>query len=468
MDKKYRRSLLKPRFLTVFLAVVVLFNFFSTKILPKEVFLAYAADINIQELVDLANSERQARGVQLLSVDSRLVEAAKAKGEDMLAKDYWSHYGPNGESPWDFILSSGYEYMYAGENLAKDFSSTAPIHSAWMASQSHRSNILNVNFKNVGIAAVTGEFQGEETTIVVQMFGAGEVDYNESSVNDSDSLPVTGSEGSLESPVIIYPHDGDIFDNGAFDIRGNSNEGTKIEIFDNHNISGEVAPFDSAFVYTNAAGYSDGLHIIYAKAINEAFESSGISNIINVNVDTIDPNIVRESAKFEYVEVGYDFRNFVFSIEIEDNPIYVSGEYKGEDVDCNYINERWQCVVNEKMEVFEELKIYAKDAAGNETMELFKTEELNSLAEFHLGDMNLGSEIHTWFIENFISRIFTRSLRGKVNFLFAVIIVIILGAQYLVLAKTGLTKEYSFSLLHLPVFAILLFVGLLGSGGEIL
>jgi Cysteine-rich secretory protein family len=89
----------------------------------------------------------------------------------MFNDQYWAHSSPNGTEPWDFIVSSGYVYKVAGENLARDFSNTAEMIEAWMASPTHRANIMNDNYTEIGIAVVDGTLEGFETTLVVQMFG---------------------------------------------------------------------------------------------------------------------------------------------------------------------------------------------------------------------------------------------------------------------------------------------------------
>jgi hypothetical protein len=89
----------------------------------------------------------------------------------MFQGQYWSHTAPDGEEPWDFIHEAGYSYKTAGENLARDFSSTGEMFDAWMASPTHRENILNGQFQEIGIAVVSGTLSGFQTTLVVQMFG---------------------------------------------------------------------------------------------------------------------------------------------------------------------------------------------------------------------------------------------------------------------------------------------------------
>jgi len=83
--------------------------------------LGYAANIPVESVLSLTNEKRKAAGLPELKLDPVLSQAAKNKGEDMLAKDYWAHISPDGVEPWKFFLDAGYQYRYAGENLARDF-----------------------------------------------------------------------------------------------------------------------------------------------------------------------------------------------------------------------------------------------------------------------------------------------------------------------------------------------------------
>ncbi len=143
---------------------------FTPKVFPKV--LGYAANIAPSEVIRLTNEKRTAAGLSPLSENGSLSQAALAKGNDMLAKSYWAHFAPDGTSPWKFFNDFGYKYRYAGENLARDFSNPEGAVSAWMNSPTHRDNILNGNYKEIGIGVVEGNLGGVETTIIVQFFGA--------------------------------------------------------------------------------------------------------------------------------------------------------------------------------------------------------------------------------------------------------------------------------------------------------
>ncbi len=122
-------------------------------------------------LVDLTNAERSAHSLSLLRIDPLLTQAAQAKADDMAAKGYFSHVSLDGITPWHWISQAGYDFETAGENLAIDFFDSADVEAAWMASPTHRANIMNAGFTEIGIATAEGVYDGHPTTFVVQMFG---------------------------------------------------------------------------------------------------------------------------------------------------------------------------------------------------------------------------------------------------------------------------------------------------------
>ncbi|OGK41644.1 hypothetical protein A2954_07225 [Candidatus Roizmanbacteria bacterium RIFCSPLOWO2_01_FULL_37_12] len=168
----YRAKAIHIDFLTYYLIFAV-FLTFSFKILHAKTgdVLGFATDITTDKLYQLTNNIRQQNQLPTLSYNDQLAAAAQKKAQDMIAKNYWSHYGPDGATPWDFILYSGYQYEFAGENLAKNFLFSQGVIDAWMASPSHKENILRKEYSEVGLAMTNGVLNGEETTIVVQMFG---------------------------------------------------------------------------------------------------------------------------------------------------------------------------------------------------------------------------------------------------------------------------------------------------------
>lgn len=136
--------------------------------------LGYASNISVSEVISSTNSLRSSSGLSSLSYNNSLSQAAIAKAQNMFSEGYWAHTSPSGKEPWDFIKSAGYSYRIAGENLARDFDSTSPLMDAWMNSPTHRANIMNPRYQEIGVAVVDGLLNGVETTLVVQMFGTPE------------------------------------------------------------------------------------------------------------------------------------------------------------------------------------------------------------------------------------------------------------------------------------------------------
>jgi hypothetical protein len=151
--------------------------------------LGFAASISRDEVVKLTNQRRAEAGLPSLSLNETLSSAAFAKGADMINRDYWAHTAPDGKEPWAFFSSAGYRYRYAGENLARDFSSASSAVDAWMASPTHRDNILNPKYKEIGIGIIDGDLAGSETTLIVQFFGARYVDTQKPTIAENNLKP---------------------------------------------------------------------------------------------------------------------------------------------------------------------------------------------------------------------------------------------------------------------------------------
>jgi len=170
--REERATLLSPRalFLYSFFLSVVLVAF---KFLPHCApgVLSYASDIYVKELLTYTNAVRAEADLAPLKLDNALSRAAYAKAKDMFADNYWAHVAPDGTQPWDFILGAGYDYSYAGENLAKNFNGSKEVVDAWYKSESHKENLLNPRYEDIGFAVVDGVLDGYETTLVVQAFG---------------------------------------------------------------------------------------------------------------------------------------------------------------------------------------------------------------------------------------------------------------------------------------------------------
>ncbi len=97
-----------------------------------------------------ANGQRTAAHEQTLTLNPQLQAAAQTKANDMAARNYWSHDTPEGNSPWAFASAEGYTYQKMGENLAAGFGGPDAVTTAWMASTSHRANMLDTAYTDAG------------------------------------------------------------------------------------------------------------------------------------------------------------------------------------------------------------------------------------------------------------------------------------------------------------------------------
>lgn len=154
---------------TIFIITGLQFGYNSFKtgdILGRE------SDITISSLLAQTNQSRLQIGETPLVLNEKLNEAAYLKAQDMFADQYWAHDAPDGTEPWKWLGDVGYNYNEAGENLAKNFTSTSAVMTAWLDSPEHKANVLKNNYQDVGFAVVSGELAGEPTSLVVALYGS--------------------------------------------------------------------------------------------------------------------------------------------------------------------------------------------------------------------------------------------------------------------------------------------------------
>lgn len=113
-----------------------------------------------QEMFRSVNTERVRAGLQPLAFDDDLRNVARAHSQDMLKRGYFSHFTPEGISPFDRMEKYGIEYQSAGENLALA-PSTELAMQGLMNSPGHRKNILSPNFGRIGIGVIDGGIYGK-------------------------------------------------------------------------------------------------------------------------------------------------------------------------------------------------------------------------------------------------------------------------------------------------------------------
>lgn len=174
-SNNHRPRVLHPEVMAFFIGLTAFFSLvlISTPRLNTAAgsVLGYSSSITASDVITQTNQERERAGLPALIVNKQLSEAAQAKGMHMFANQYWAHTAPDGTQPWSFFKQFKYSYSVAGENLARDFANTPDMLKAWMNSPTHRANIVNQKYKEIGIAVIDGQLNGVETTLVVQFFG---------------------------------------------------------------------------------------------------------------------------------------------------------------------------------------------------------------------------------------------------------------------------------------------------------
>lgn len=128
----------------------------------------------------LHNQTRARYGLTRFCVHPYLQNAARAHSAEMINRDYFSHNSYNGETFSNRLKRYGYKplpnrYWTVGENIAYNgatgTASADKVHSRWMNSTGHRRNILNKNFRQIGIVAVYGNYKGYNLTMWTVDFG---------------------------------------------------------------------------------------------------------------------------------------------------------------------------------------------------------------------------------------------------------------------------------------------------------
>lgn len=109
------------------------------------------------KVLELSNVERSKAGLAPLTMDNTMRKAARYKAEEMLQYGYFDHNSPHTGSPFDLLKAFNVKYNAAGENIqysmGRDKASVTAeyIVNNWMNSPGHKANILNGNYKRMGV-----------------------------------------------------------------------------------------------------------------------------------------------------------------------------------------------------------------------------------------------------------------------------------------------------------------------------
>jgi uncharacterized protein YkwD len=319
----------------IFSLIFVLAVVSASTLAPSSISQTIASDITAENIIGLTNSSRAAESKSMLTENSKLSLSAKAKAEDMVAKNYFSHTSPEGVTPWKWIDGENYDYSYAGENLAMDFQSAEKMEDAWMKSPTHRANILNEKYKDIGVAVKAGNINGSETILVVVMFGSGDkgsaavwkpqADVSkareEKSVdNISSMLPRAEAKRTtinFQEPVITSPQAGERLSNDEVKITGRAEPGSKVNVFDNDQFL-YSATADASGWFSLAKNFSEGEHSLRIQS-NKVFQGSKISFFIDQKKPEIEYHLFadRNNPQQFFLETSANKKGCTFRLDGE-------------------------------------------------------------------------------------------------------------------------------------------------------
>ncbi|HOK35422.1 MAG TPA: CAP domain-containing protein [Candidatus Pacearchaeota archaeon] len=344
-ENNYRPHFLKSKFLVwcvliLFILKIVLVSFLWY--FPKT---ALFAEVNRVTLLDLANKERQNLNLNSLKEDPKLDEAAYLKAQDMLENDYFAHTSPSGISPWYWFEVVGYDYQYAGENLAIDFLDSEELHTAWINSPSHRANILSPNFKDIGIAVVKGDFKGRETTVVVQLFGAPrevaeipatknqevQQTLNQTQPSTSPISAPTQTQTQTQNSSIPTPTSQATSEKSLYSYY--LEKGEKLPSFEERALLFEKYGLGSASTYRGTPEQNNALlnKIIEAEKSLSSKETEEITQQPTEESETKEETI-EENATSKEKELTPEEKALLEKARAEEKPIFSAGEIKGAQI----------------------------------------------------------------------------------------------------------------------------------------
>lgn len=476
-ENNFRAYLISNGALALYAIGLVVLNIFFGNIRTVK---SYAL-LSESSLVEFHNQERTKAGLQTLKMNSALNRSAFAKGQAMLKTDCWSHYCPEGKSPWEFFKAENYIYAYAGENLAEGFSDSEAVMRAWMNSKTHRENILKPQFSEIGIAILYGKYQGNANNVlIVAHFGHPK---SGSQVITPEITPPT-TQPDPSKPIIDAPADGSIVNTRKPEISGRYED--PVEVVINHNTqaevrSGRLIPNGGVFTYIPNTDLVEGDQVVQAADSSNRNNTSAllkfkidttppILNLDELNLNAVVSGDKEDTYRFQYVQ-----KENLGSVVIEyENDTDVSGTLVGTKVDEN----TWEVEVPSP--VFPRIQnLTIRDLAGNaEKKQLFakdrerlevQLQEAGTVKFAATAGASTQSSLNLIGSARTLLTTLTPVQLGLIVFLAALIVLFIV--DFTVIRR--LKRRYQIELtqrshLHIPTFGVLILLVLIGNLGGVI
>lgn len=172
---------------------------------PLGAFMAEdALEAQSVQIISLTNDLRVQQGAQPLSVVRALSSSSRGKARDMAGNQYFNHSGPDGQRLTSWIRREGYDYDVVGENLAMGFFSAEQVVGAWTKSGTHYANLVDKDFKDIGVGVVSGEYDGAQTIFVAQHFASPRIPpvSQKKKVSTRGAVAVQPSRNGARAPAL--------------------------------------------------------------------------------------------------------------------------------------------------------------------------------------------------------------------------------------------------------------------------
>lgn len=449
----FKPLLLRKSALVVYTVLLLFVNTFGGLVgIPK----VMASSITPSNIIELTNRERQAYGLNTLNTNGLLAAAAQAKANNMFTEQYWDHFGPNGETPWKFITEAGYSYVYAGENLAKGFKTAEGVHDAWMASPTHKANLVSPTYQDIGVAVVSGTLLGKETVLVVQMFGnltdhvySPAVPAKPKVESKPKTTITTPQKGEIKSIMITSPKAADLLNDANVNVKGETvNVGGEytVEILEGDAILGNTVSSSSAWEYDKVVDWQEGTHSISAQVKGE---NTKTDNLV-FTIDSTPPQVDKESITVVHTTLGYELS---FAVSGDTQTInLVTG-------DKTYVIELVEGA-NSKLTL-------SKDSVGERTI-LMLSDKAGNTSELDISEYFLDEEtkgVGTSILNLVVSNIGTTNGISMVIISF---VFLLLSVEVYMYWKKGRLGKHAGELFTLGAWCLIIMVGLFnGFGGLI-
>ena len=121
-----------------------------------------------RKIISLTNNIRVEKNLNTLNENSLLNQAAVNKVQDMMVQQYFAHVSPKNKNMLSWLAGVGYNSAASGENLAMGFSSAESVVKAWTKSTTHYANLIDPDYKEIGVAMISGTFENKDSNLVAQ------------------------------------------------------------------------------------------------------------------------------------------------------------------------------------------------------------------------------------------------------------------------------------------------------------